>query len=117
MNRRWVCTAALCGGTVLLALPFLGAEGWRRPVWTGLAVALGLMLPSYWTLALTFRRSDKAFYSTFVGGALFRLAGLAATAYAAYRLERPVAAVMLAAVGGLILLSFIELYFLQKEAK
>lgn len=85
-------------------------------MWAGLAVALGLALPSYWTLALAFRRSNHTFFSTFAGGTLFRLLGLAVAAFLTYRTARGlVATVMLACVGGLILLSFIEVYFLQKE--
>jgi hypothetical protein len=116
VNHRWKCSAALLGGTLFLALPFASAA-WRRPVWAGLGAALALTLPSYWALALTLRRSNKVFFSAFLGGSLFRLAGLAAAAYFAWRSGAGVAPVALSCVGGLIFLSFIEMHFLRKEVE
>jgi len=115
-NLRWAGTASLLGGAAVLAAPFGASATLRGPVWTGLGVAAALVLPSYWALALTLRRSNKVFFSAFLGGTLFRLAGLAATAAIGWRSGWPVAPLLLACAGGLIFLSFIEVYFLQKES-
>ncbi|MGQ0643941.1 MAG: hypothetical protein ACT4O3_00415 [Elusimicrobiota bacterium] len=108
--------SALAASTAVLGV--LGQARLKASVAAGLAGALLLVLPSYWTLAWALRRSDKVFFSAFAGGFLFRLAGFAAAAYAAHRFTSlSLPALALAAAGGLILLSFVEVYFIQRETR
>ncbi len=110
--------AALCACGAALSGLSLGFGTLRPSVLTGALVAWALALPSYGSLAWALRRTDRIFYGVFAAGIFLRLAGLAATAYVVYR--KPglnLAATLLALVGALFLLSFVEIYFLHRESR
>lgn len=113
-----VLSVAALGLASVFVLAAMGKARWNAPVLTGYGIALVLAVPGYLSLSWSLRRSNKVFYGVFVGGIFFRLSAFAATAFAVYRVGRwPMASVMLPFVFGLILSSFVEIYFIQKEAK
>jgi hypothetical protein len=111
-------TAALIAASAAGAAAFFPWEPLRDAVWTGGGIALALALPSFWSVAWAMRRSDRVFYSVFVGGVLARFGGLFATAYAAWRqtFAQP-AAVLVSLAAGLSALSLIELLFIRRAVR
>lgn len=123
-NNRWVAVSAILAGIAglcvlsVLTAGVLGRQGLIAPFWTGYGIAAALAVPSYLSLVWSLRRSTRIFYGVFIGGMFFRLVSLASTAFIVYRFYRwALAAVLLPLVFGLILSSFIEMYFIQKEAR
>jgi hypothetical protein len=87
-----------------------------RPILWGVGLAAVLVVPSYWTLSLTLRLSDRAFFGAFLGGIFGRLLGLAVGVALVWGHQRgAVVPFALAAVGSLIGLTWIELVFLGKQ--
>jgi hypothetical protein len=104
----------VAAGALLLTAPF----ALRGSLAAGVLAALALVLPSYWSLSWALDRSDKVFYAVFAGGALFRLAGLAATAFGVYRYTRlSLAAVLVSLVFMFMVLVILEMYFLQRQKR
>lgn len=82
----------------------------------GVALALVLVLPSYWSLSLTLRRSNTQFFGAFVGGVLGRMAGLGLGGVIVWSHARAaLIPFVLSAVIGLMGLSFIELFFIGRQ--
>jgi hypothetical protein len=107
----------MAGGTISV-LRASNRQSLSESVLWGFGAALLLSWPSYWSLSWALNRSNKIFYSIFVAGTLFRLTGFAAAAYGVFRTPRlSMAAVLLSLVCGIVVSSFIEMYFIQKEAK
>lgn len=107
---------SVCVGAAALAALWWPSE--RVSYLLGLAVGGGLALTSYLSLSWALRRSDKIFYSVFVGGVLFRMSGLGVTGAVVWfytSLSLPV--VLLTVVGTLMALSFVEGYFILREGR
>jgi len=117
-NRALGGLALTVGACLGLGAAAIFFQGFRTSLVLGGSVALVLVLPSYFSLAWALHKTDKMFYSVFAAGILYRLTGLAFTAWMVWRLARPrTAAVLLSAVGLVILLTPLELYFFQKEGR
>ncbi|MBL8022823.1 MAG: hypothetical protein JNK54_00880 [Elusimicrobia bacterium] len=112
---RWWATGtliavALVGGGIVALFP-LG-----RPMVWGVGVAVLLVVPSYWSLSLTLRLSNPKFFGAFVGGLLGRMAGLGVGGAVVWWHEPSlVVPFLLAAVIGMVGLSFIELFFIGRQ--
>ena len=97
-----------------LALPFPS----RRSLMAGTLAALALVLPSFWSLSWALNKSDKVFFSVFAAGTLARLAGLALTAFVVYRYTTlSLVAVLVSLATAFIVLSVVEMYFIQKQSR
>jgi hypothetical protein len=82
----------------------------------GLGVAFLLAAPGYLALSATLHKTDKAFYGTFVGGILFRLAAATGAILVVHRAGRWVLAPFAVALAvSLAVLSFVEAYFLTRQ--
>jgi hypothetical protein len=112
---RWGATAALvtvaaAGGAAAAVVPS------ARVFMFGVIVVALLGIPSYWALSLTFRRSNGKFYGAFVGGLVGRMLGVGAGLACVWRYDRAsLVAFAVAAVIGLIGLSFVEMYFIGRQ--
>ncbi|MBI4396830.1 MAG: hypothetical protein HY548_07030, partial [Elusimicrobia bacterium] len=78
-RNRWIGTVALCACAVLGIAASVPFRDMLRPITIGILVALGMVLAGFWSLSWALNRSNKVFFSVFVAGTLFRLAGMAAT--------------------------------------
>lgn len=123
MNRRNKCALWLLAGSCLAAgglgglLWFLKSPHALAAAVTQL-VAAALVLPSYWALGWALKRSNRSFYTVFLAGMLFRLAGFGLTALVFYvRAPRSLVAGMLSLAGGMTGLLFTEMYFSPREEK
>src|SRR5262245_38146218 len=93
-------------------------SGFIAPILTGYAATAAMAVPCYLSLTLAIKRPNYIFHGVFLGGMFFLLFCVAVTALLVYRTWHwPIAAVMLPFVFGLILSSFIEMYFIQKETR
>lgn len=105
----------------LVAVALVGGGGMAlfpggSPRAAGVALALVLVLPSYWSLSLTLRRSNTQFFGAFVGGVLGRMAGLGLGGVIVWSHARAaLIPFVLSAVIGLMGLSFIELFFIGRQ--
>ena len=95
------------------AVALLHAKG---PAAAGVVFSFALALPSYLALSAGLNRSDKVFFSVFLGGMGIRLAAAGTAIYVVDRVGRwPVASFAVALAAGLMGLSLIELLFLQRQ--
>jgi hypothetical protein len=117
-KNRWIGTVVLCASAAAAMVSLLPFESLRRSLCLGIGIGLALVVPSFWSLSWALPRSDKIFYSVFVGGVFMRLSGLSVTAFVAYRSPGlSLVGVLMALVVSLIILSSIEMYFLQRQVK
>lgn len=116
-NRCWAAvTLVLAAGGLFLLSRALSLP--PDPALKGLGLAVLLVFPSFWSLSWALSRSDKIFYSVFVGGVLFRLAGLFLGAVAVFRFDREsLAPFLLWTLGGFLVLFMIETVFIQRQAR
>ena len=116
-NRGWATVAlGLAAGGLFLLSRALSLP--PDPVLKGLGLAVVLVFPSFWSLSWALSLSDKIFYSVFVGGVLFRLAGLFLGAAAMYRFDRgSLAPFLIWVLGGFLVLFMIETFFIQDQAR
>lgn len=118
IRNNWAGSLALSIAAALAAAAAAPFDGWRQPVWVGMGAALALVLPSFWAVSWALPKPDKTFYTVFVCGSLYRLTGLALTAFWVHRRTRlPLPAVLVSLVAGFIALSCIEMYFVQRRAR
>lgn len=99
------------------ACPWFFLTAHKQAYLLGIAEAWFLVLVSYLGLSVALRRSNKLFFSVYVGGVFFRLLGIALTAIFVYRYTSlsPVV-VLLTLVLAMVIFSLIEAVFLQKES-
>jgi hypothetical protein len=113
--RAGAVLAILAAGGVLAGLA-RAAGGWRDPLAAGCLLSTLLVLAGYGALTFTLHRSDRAFFAAFAGGMLGRLAVLGLAAWRVHAAGRwPVAPFALGAAAGLIIVTFVELIFLQAQ--
>lgn len=104
---------ALSSAGLLIAGTFMPAPV-REPVlwvfgWAGLE-----SLAAFFALTWGIERSNKAFYASYIGGALLRLASLGIAAACFWTLKIPPAIPLLSLVGAYFLLSMVQLPFYQR---
>jgi hypothetical protein len=88
----------------------------RGPAAAGVAFAFALAAPSYLALSACLHRSDKTFFGVFLGGMGVRLAAGGTAIYVVHRVGVwPVAPFAVALAVGLMGLSVIELFFIQRQ--
>lgn len=112
--RLWatgVFMSAALGG-VLLGDFFPSA----RVFFGGVSLTGILGIPSYWALSLTIGLSSRKYFVAYMGGMLGRMAVLGTSVGILWRLDPgAVMPFVLAAVLGIIGLSFVELFFIGRQ--
>jgi hypothetical protein len=89
---------------------------WPAPASAGVLAAFVLAAPSYFLLSVTLHRSDAAFFGVFAGGMLARLALLLGAVLVVHRSGVwPPAPFAVAAAGALMILTILELVFLNGQ--
>lgn len=113
MNRLRIFGVLSLSAAAGTAVALLHGKG---PAAAGVVFSFALALPSYLALSAGLNRSDKVFFSVFLGGMGMRLAAGGTAIYVVYRVgcwSVPSFAVALAV--GLMGLTVIELFFIQRQ--